>query len=192
MQIIAGALFVVMGLQQAMAADTLKIDPKHSNVTFTIRHILAEVTGRFTEFHGNIMYDTGAPQNLSAEMEVRASSINTDNVRRDGHLRSSDFFAVDSFPTLSFRSTNASKTDNGLYLDGILTIRGVAKPVSVPVEVLGVVQMEEGKMAAFKSTFKINRKDFGIFWNRTLDYGGTLLGDEVTIHLQFEASSSSD
>jgi polyisoprenoid-binding protein YceI len=171
----------------ALSGDPYTIDATHSNVTFGIRHIFSIVNGRFTKFKGTLQFDQNAPEKLALEMSVETGSISTDNERRDAHLRGGDFFLADSFPALTFKSTKAFRDEKGLFLEGNLTIRGVTQSVVVPFEVLGVGG-EPGKMVAgFVSSFKINRKDFGITWNRAIDQGGMLLGDEVNVHIGIEA-----
>lgn len=168
-------------------ADPYKIDPAHSDVSFSIRHIFSKVGGRFTRFTGVVDFDPNAPDKIVVDMTVETASINTDNEGRDNDLRSAKFFLADSFPTMTFKSTKAYRNDKGLFLEGNLTIRGTTKSIVVPVEVLGVGG-EPGKMVAgFESSFKINRKDFGITWNRAADQGGLLLGDDVEIHIGIEA-----
>ncbi len=171
----------------AFAADPYKVDLTHSNINFSIRHIFSQVSGRFTKFSGTVTFDPLLLEKLAVDITIQASSINTDNERRDGHLRGADFFQTDSFPTITFKSTKAYKSEKGLFVEGNLTMRGVTKPVTVPFEILGVGG-EPGKMVAgFAASFRINRKDFGITWNRTIDQGGMVLGDDVDIHVGIEA-----
>lgn len=184
------ALIIVLLLVVALpafGADPYIIDATHSNVAFSIRHIFSIVNGRFTKFKGTLQFDENAIDKFAVDMTIETASINTDNERRDAHLRGSDFFMADSFPSVTFKSTKAYRNDKGLVVEGNLTIRGVTKPVVVPFEILGVGG-EPGKMVAgFVGSFKIDRKDFGITWNRIIDQGGMLLGDEVNIHVGIEA-----
>jgi polyisoprenoid-binding protein YceI len=118
-------------------------------------------------------------------VEIDAASIDTRNERRDNHLRSADFFEVEKFPTLVFESTKVvKKGENELAVDGNLTMHGVTKPVTLAVTFLGA----NAKTAGFEATTVVNRKDFGIVWNRTLDAGGMLLGDDVEITITIEAN----
>ena len=180
-------IVIAVSIAWSVPSDTLTVDPTHSAITFSIRHIVSRVQGRFTEFKGVVYYDEKHPEHSFVDMEVKASSINTDNSNRDKHLRSSDFFAVDSFPTLIFKSTKAVKTDQGLSLDGSITIHGISKDLTVPVEILGVSEMKDRTVAGFSTSFTVNRKDFDIVWNRTLDNGGLLLGDDVKVTINVEA-----
>ncbi|MBI1806012.1 MAG: YceI family protein [Ignavibacteria bacterium] len=168
-------------------ADSFKIDRGHSTIGFSIRHIFSTVHGRFTRFSGTIEYDSNAIEKFSMELEVQDSSINTDNEGRDQDLRDTSFFFVNSFPTSTFKSTKAYKTDKGTFVEGKLTIRGVTKDITVPFEVLGLGGSGDRVVAGFHATFVIDRKDFGVTWNRKLDMGGMLLGDDVTMNIDIEA-----
>jgi polyisoprenoid-binding protein YceI len=171
----------------AIAADPYKIDATHSNVSFSIRHIFSQVTGRFTKFKGIVKFDPNYPEQTSVDMAIETASINTDNERRDAHLKGADFFQADSFPAITFKSTKTYKNEKGLFMDGELSMHGVVKSITIPFEVLGTGG-EPGKMVAgFASAFKVDRKDFGITWNRAIDQGGMVLGDEVSIHVGVEA-----
>lgn len=179
------ALAAVLLLPLAAQAQpvTWNVDPVHSDVGFKVRHLLTPVRGQFGEFDGVIVYDPETPANSSVEMTVQATSIDTDNPKRDEHLRSPDFFDVASHPTLHFRSKKVAKMGDNLAVTGDLTIRGVTREVTIPVQVLGVM----GDKAGFATEFTIDRQDYGVNWNRALDQGGAVLGDEVTIDLTFEA-----
>jgi polyisoprenoid-binding protein YceI len=178
------ALLVLLLLPAAASADaiTWTVDPVHSDVAFKVRHFLTPVRGEFNDFDGVVVYDAQDPAASSVEITVQSASIDTDNDRRDGHLRSEDFFAAEQHPTLHFKSKRVAKTGSGLAVTGDLTIRGVTKEVTVPVEVLGVM----GDKAGFATQFVLDRHDYGVSWNNVLDQGGTVLGDEVTIDLNFE------
>jgi len=168
------------------AATTYKVDPVHSTVGFSVRHFVTRVPGEFNEFEGMIVYD---PENLGAskvEFTVQAASIDTDNDQRDGHLKSEDFFAVEQHPTLTFKSKKISGSGDEVRVTGDLTIRGVTKEVTVPVEVLGTM----GPKAGFATEFKVNRTDYGVTWNRAAEGGGTILSDEVTIRIDVEADKA--
>jgi len=170
------AIIVFFALVQVcLAADTFKIDPSHSTVGFSIRHIFNQVHGRFTKFSGSIQYDSTALDKFAVDLVVQDSSITTGNDGRDVDLRDTSFFFVDSLPTSTFKSVKAYKNDQGMFLDGKLTIRGVTKDITVPVEILGVAGTGDRVVAGFQSTFKINRKDYGIAWNRKMDTGTMLL-----------------
>lgn len=183
---LAAALVAVAGTP-AFAAEW-KVDAGHSQVAFEIRHFVSEVPGRFNEFTGAIQYDAAKPADSKVEFTVQAKSIDTANGDRDNHLRSADFFNVEKFPTLSFKSTSV-KVDsaNQLSVTGDFTMLGVTKSITIPVRILGVLETPRGTKGGFKSQFVIARKDFGMVWNRALDAGGTILGEEVAITIGIEA-----
>ncbi|HEX9945144.1 MAG TPA: YceI family protein [Thermoanaerobaculia bacterium] len=165
-----------------------KVDGDHSAVSFTIRHFVSNVPGRFRDFDGTIKYDKQNPAASSVEFTVKAASIDTANNDRDEHLRSKDFFDVQSFPNLTFTSTRvAAKDADTLEVTGNLTVRGVTKQVTIPVEVLGSVKTPRGEKAGFETSFTVNRKEYGINWNNVLD-SGPVLGDEVKVNIAIEAN----
>ena len=171
-----------------------KIDPSHSQVSFNIRHFFTRVNGRFNDFAGTIVLDEKNLSNSSVDAVIQTASIYTANEKRDKHLRTSDFFAADSFPTIAFKSTKVTAGEMGtLKIEGNLTIRGITKPVVLDGNFMGAgaMDLENGMSAGYRAGFEasttINRKDFAIVWNRTLDKGGTMLGDEVAIQLGVEA-----
>lgn len=170
----------------AVAADTYNVDQAHSTVGFSVRHIFTRVPGEFNDFDGTIVYDAANPANSKVDFTVQAASIDTDNERRDGHLKSADFFDVEKYPTLTFKSKKVTGSGNDLQVTGDLTIRGVTKEVTVPVEVLGAA----GGKAGFATEFQINRQDYGVQWNRAMEGGGTILDDEVTIRIDIEADKA--
>jgi len=168
-------------------ARTYTIDRNHSSVGFRIRHLVSRVDGRFGDFAGTITFDPAAPEKSSVDVTVQSASIDTDAQKRDEHLRSADFFDVAKYPTLTFKSVSVQKkSPTELTLTGDLMIHGVTKRVTVPVELLGTMPFRDGEKAGFATTFTIDRKDYGIVWNRALDQGGGLLGDEVTVTIQLE------
>lgn len=173
------------------APTTWTIDPVHSQVSFSIRHFFSKVPGNFTKFSGSIVYDPEKPEASSVKVEIDATSINTENEKRDGHLKSEDFFFVEKYPTLTFVSTRVAAAEKGkLTVQGDLTMRGVTKPVTLDVAFLGAGPTFQGNQAiGFEATTKVNRKDFNILWNRALDQGGTLLGDDVEIKIGIEANA---
>jgi polyisoprenoid-binding protein YceI len=184
------ALSLLLLLAAAAAAELVvyKVDPVHSSVGFSIRHFVSEVDGRFREFEGTIKYDKQNPAASSVQFTIQATSLDTDNPDRDKHLRSPDFFDVQKYPTLSFASTSVAPKDaNTLNVTGNFTLRGVTKQLTIPVAVLGTAKTPMGERAGFKTSFTINRMDYGVAWNRALEGGGSILGDDVTISLKVEA-----
>jgi polyisoprenoid-binding protein YceI len=182
------SLVAVFALALALAApaqaDTWNVDAVHSHVGFSVRHLLTPVPGSFGDFTGTIVYDEANPAASTVELTVQTASIDTKNDRRDNHLRSADFFDAEKHPTLTFKSKKVAPLGgNNLAVTGDLTIRGVTKEVTVPVEVLGVM----GDKAGFQTEFEVDRKEYGVLWNRSLDQGDTLLGEDVKIVLTIEA-----
>ncbi len=183
------AMAVGMLLPGVAEAKVYQVDSAHSSIAFTVRHFVSYVEGRFKEFTGSIDYDAANPGASSVNFTVQAASINTDNDKRDDHLRGSDFFDVGKFPTLSFASKKVIARDKE-HLDvvGELTMHGVTKAITVPVTILGTTAGPKGaELIGFRSEFTIDRKDYGIVYNNTLDKGATVLGDDVQIRLLVEA-----
>lgn len=171
-------------------SQVYQIDPAHSTVSFTIKHMMiAKVHGGFEKLSGKLVYDAANPAQSSIEVEIDAASINTRESQRDAHLKSADFFDVEKFPTLSFKSTKIEANGDGeLKLTGDLTIHGVTNSVILAVEG-PTAEMKDPwgnlKIGA-SATTKIKRKDFGLTWNAALEAGGFLVGDDVTISLDVQ------
>ena len=173
----------------AAAARTYTIDKMHSEVAFQVRHLLTKVRGRFSEFTGIILFDELHAGDSSASLTIDASSIDTSTPDRDQHLRSDDFFAVATHPTITFTSSRVvRKSADTFDVDGTLRIRGVAKEITLPVTYLGTARDPWGNTrAGFETSIVLNRKDFGLTWNAALETGGFLVGDEVQISLSIQA-----
>jgi polyisoprenoid-binding protein YceI len=182
----AGAVFA--------APVTYTIDPSHSQVGFNVRHFFSRVPGRFNEFEGTVTYDDKDVTKSAVDVTIKTASIYTNNERRDNHLRSADFFAADSFPTITFKSTKITPASEGKYkVDGNLTIRGITKPVTLETSFLGAGNVgQAGMRAGWEASTTINRKDFNVLWNRTLDQGGTMLSDDVAIQIGVEGMKRPD
>lgn len=168
---------------------TYDIDASHSSVGFKIRHFASKVRGSFEKFQGTLIVDEAKLENSSAKIVIEAASINTAHAKRDGHLRSADFFDVEHFATITFESKKVTDvTEAGFKLLGDLTLRGVTKPVVLTVEKNGSAKDFVGETRlGFSATTRINRKDFNVLWNKTFDHGGVMLGDEVDIQIEIEA-----
>jgi polyisoprenoid-binding protein YceI len=171
-----------------LVAGTWAIDPAHSDIAFTVRHLMvSKVRGQFTRFGGTVTV-ADEPLRSSAVAEIEVASVDTKDENRDNHLRTSDFFAAAEHPTMTFASTGVRRDGDGYLLDGELTLRGVTRPVTLEVEVNGVhPDPWGGTRAGFSASTEINRKDFGVNWNAPVDGGGTVVGDKVTIALEIEA-----
>lgn len=173
----------------AGAKETYTVDPAHSDVTFRVRHLVSYVTGSFGEFSGTILLNRDNLANSSVEFAIRAASIDTANQRRDEHLRSEDFFHADKFPDITFKSAKITKAAGDTYdVTGRLSMHGVTKVITVPVEVLGFVAHPQfGERAGFTASFSVNREDYGITWNMPMGADALVLGNEVRIQVNVEA-----
>lgn len=171
-----------------LRADNFAIDPSHSEVSFQIRHLVSQVRGRFNDFSGAVQLD---PKNLpasSVDFRIKATSIDTGNADRDKHLRTADFFDVEKFPEITFKSDSIKAAGKDKYnVTGTLTMHGVSKKVTLPVTFLGQAKDPWGNTrAGFELETKLNRKEYGIEWNKALDSGGALLGDDVSVAINLE------
>ena len=185
----AGAIGHAVG---PVAADPIEfnIDPGHSSVEFRVRHLgLSRVTGRFGTLEGSFTYDPDDPAKSAVSVTIDATSVDTGVERRDSHLRSEDFFEVETSPTLSFTSTGVRVVDaENLEIVGDLTLHGTTREVVLETEFLGMAPRRGGQTAAFEATTRINRHDFGLTWNN-LQEGLQLVGDNVDITIRIEANT---
>lgn len=185
----AVAVLALNAVSPEALAATYKIDPDHSSVSFKVKHLFSWVPGKFSKFDGTVAYEPGKPETWGAEGTIETASIDTGVAKRDEHLRGKDFFEVETFPQILFKTVKAEAlSETQARVEGILTLHGVEKPVVLDVEILGIDKDPWGNVAAgFTATTKLNRKDFGINWNQTLDSGGLLVGEEVQITLDIAA-----
>ena len=170
---------------------TWAIDPAHSLVEFGVKHMMfTTVKGRFATVSGTIVTHDANPATASVRAEIAAASIDTREAQRDAHLCSPDFLDAERYPTLTFRSTQVAPRGRGRYVvTGDLTIRGVTREVSLEVELTGRGTDPWGnERVGFTATTAINRKDFGLTWNQALEAGGVLVGDEVKVFLEVQAT----
>jgi polyisoprenoid-binding protein YceI len=175
-----------------VATRTYKIDPAHSEANFQVRHLVTKVRGRFAKFDGTIQFDEASPESSSVEFTIDASSIDTNVGDRDTHLRSGDFFDVEKFKNLTFKSKRITKKGGDNYdVTGDLTIRGTTKEVTLPVTHLGKAKDPWGnEKLGFETEYTINRKDFGLNWNAALETGGFLVGDDVKVNMSIQAAAA--
>ena len=164
------------------------IDPAHSTIGFTVSHmVVSEVDGKFKAYTGKALLDEADLTKSTVEFSADAGSIDTSDAKRDEHLRSPDFLDAAKFPKLTFTSTKISKAGKGYKLKGNLTIHGVTKEVTLDATVSAAVKNPWGKLVrAVKITGKVKRGDYGLNWNKTLDQGGLLIGDDVALNLKLE------
>ena len=173
------------------ATGTWTLDPAHSSVGFSARHLVAaRVRGSFKAFSGQIVV-ADTPEASSVTVAIDAASVDTGAEDRDNHLRSADFLDVENHPTLDFVSTAVRTVADGYEVDGTLTIRETTQPVTLSMQYSGVVADPWGnEKAIFSATTKINREDFGLVWNAALEGGGWLVGKHVEIEIEVQAALS--
>ena len=170
------------------APQTYKIDPVHSTIGFKVRHLVGKVTGRFGEVSGIIRIDSDHPETSSVEASIQVRSIDTGNAKRDGHLKSADFFDAAQVPVITFKSKKVNVVDKAnADVVGDLTIHGVTKEVTLHVQFLGLAKGPDGTpQTGWEATTKINRTEFGLIWNKLVE-GTAMIGEEVDINLQIES-----
>lgn len=184
MRKILGLLLAIVAVcGSALAADEYKVDPNHSSVNFSVTHMMVStVNGRFNTFEGKILYDDKDATKSSVTVNIKATSVNTDNTSRDTDLRSAGFFDVEKFPEITFQSKSVEKKGNDYVAHGTLTIKGVAKDVDLPFELKGPVDPGKGgKVMGAHGSLTVNRQDFGV------SKGAGMVGNDVKIDLNVEA-----
>ncbi len=169
-------------------AGTWKVDPAHSEIAFSVRHLMiSKVRGRFTSYNVTIVTSQD-PLGSTVTATIDLASIDTGDKQRDNSLRSADYFQVDKYPTMCYRSTGIRQTDDGWVIDGELTLHSVTRQVPLAVEVNGFAPDQwGGQRAGFSATAQINRRDFGIDLTVPMDGGGIVVGEQVSISLEIEA-----
>ena len=174
---------------------TYAIDASHSRIGFVARHaMVTKVRGSFNEFEGTGYFDADQPANSQLELVIKTASIDTRNADRDGHLRGNDFFDMDEYPKITFRSTSVEQTGHAEYrVTGDLTIKGITKPVSVDFDYTGAVVDPWGNQRiGLEGNTTINRKDWGVSWNAALEAGGVLVSEKVTLEFEVSAIRTGD
>jgi polyisoprenoid-binding protein YceI len=188
---LAVAAFVLAA--SSLFADTYVVDKAHSEANFQVRHMMSKVSGKFDDFTGKINIDRAKPSASSVEFNIKTASVDTGNADRDKHLQTADFFDAAKNPEITFKSTSiaATKKKDVYDVTGDLTMRGVTRHVTMPVEFNGFGRDPWGnERVGFSLTTTVNRKDYGINWNKALDNGGFLVGDDVTINVNLEAQKA--
>lgn len=184
-------LGVVIFCGSALAADEFKIDPVHSTVAFSVKHMVVNtVHGRFNDYAGTILLDDKDPSKSSVDVSIKTSSINTDNAQRDGHLKSPDFLDAAKFPEITFKSNSVEKKGDGFVAHGTLTIRGVSKSVDLPFKLNGPINAGNASLLGAEASLTINRQDYGVSWSKTLDGGSLVVSNDVKIDINVEAKQA--
>ena len=185
------SVFAIIFMAAAAQADTWAIDPAHTTVEFSVRHMMiSNVKGRFDKVSGTVSANGTDPNSVQISATIDANSINTHNEQRDEHLKSPDFLDVAKYPTITFKSTKVEPAVTGKWkLIGDLTLHGVTKPIVLEVDgPAPPIKDPYGKTRAGASaSTKIDRKDFGLTWSKALEAGGVMVGDDVSISIEIEA-----
>ena len=172
-----------------VSAAQYAIDPAHTSVGFSIPHlVISRVNGSFPDVKGEIVYDESDVAKSSVNVTINAASIDTNNADRDKHLRSGDFFETDKYSEITFKSARIEPQGDGYVAVGTLTMHGVSKEVSIPFKITGTVKDPWGKTRlGAEASVTLNRQDYGIAWNKAMEGGGLVVGNEVKITLSVEA-----
>lgn len=186
---IAALPLLIAGIAHADSVEW-KFDPSHTNVGFSVPHlVISSVEGRFREASAKVTLDDADLTKSQVSVEINAASIDTGDAKRDEHLKGSDFFDVKKFPKVTFKSTKITKAGAGYKLTGELTIRDKTKPVTLDATLSAPVKTPWGNQArAAKVSGKIKRADFGLTWNKALETGGVVVGDDVTLNVSTEVT----
>ena len=187
--VILGAVFcLLLSGNNVFAQNIYKIDRSHSSIGFAVKHLMISTTrGEFTDFTGEIQFDPENLSSFSADIVIKTKSIDTRNEKRDGHLRNSDFFDVEKYPTLRFKGKQLVKNGDGYDLTGNLTIKAVTKEITIPVTIAGPIQRKDGEVIGLSGEIIINRQDYGVSWSKTMDQGGLMVDNNVKIIIELEA-----
>ena len=187
----AGTALVVLTALATVstAADKYTVDPSHSSVGFVVRHmVVSKVKGFFNEYTATILYDDKDIAKSSVEVTIKTASIDTRDAKRDEHLRTPDFFDAAKYPEITFKSKRIEKSGDGFVAVGDLTMRGVTKEISITFTLAGVVTDPWGNTRlGLSGGTKLNRQDYGISWNKSLDTGGLVVSNDVEIAIEIEA-----
>ena len=190
MKFLKSAALVALFAVTPLFAETFTIDAAHSDASFRVKHLMSNVKGSFGELAGTIEVNRDNPAASSVDFTINTASIDTANDNRDKHLRSADFFDVEKFPQITFKSTKIAPagTKDVYNVTGNLTMHGVTRQIVLPVTFLGFAKDPWGNdRAGFEIETTLNRKDFGLNWNKALDQGGFLLGEDVRVSIALEA-----
>ena len=187
--LVVSALFSLLLASATFATDKYELDPVHTRIGFTARHLMINnVSGRFTDFTGNILYDEQDVTKSSVAVKIQAASVNTENKMRDDDLRSANFFDVAKYPEITFQSSRFEKQGDGYLCVGTLAMHGASKEITIPFTVLGKIKDPWGNTRiGLEGEFRIDRRDWGLTYSKTLDSGGLVVGNDIKIDLNIEA-----
>jgi polyisoprenoid-binding protein YceI len=197
--LIVGLFLLNFGFSQGSASKSqsggvtpFEVDPAHTEVNFSVRHmVLSRVSGEFKDFNVDLKWNAENLEDSHIEAYIKTASIDTDKEKRDNHLKSPDFLHAEEYPEIVFKSKNIEKTDNGYVAHGDLAIRGLTKEVMLPFNVLGKFVQPDGKTRiGFEANLTINRFDYNVSWDKLLDTGGLVVGEDVEIDIQAEFLSA--
>ncbi|MDZ7292115.1 MAG: YceI family protein [candidate division KSB1 bacterium] len=176
----------------SFAQEKYEIDVSHSNIIFTVRHmVIAKVSGKFTEFSGTILYDEKDLKKSSVDVRIKSASIDTENERRDTHLKSADFFDVGNHPEITFVSREIRKQNGGFVAVGDLTMRGITRQIELPFTILGIIKDSWGNTRlGIEAGITLNRFDYDVKWDKKLDDGNLIVSKDVEVKLNIEAIAS--
>jgi polyisoprenoid-binding protein YceI len=183
--LLAFGLSLVVGASSARANEIFRFDPAHSTIAFTVRHFLGTAKGKFTKFNGTIEVDREHPEKSSVVATIQAASIDTAIAKRDEHLRGPDFFNVQKFPEITFKSRHVKQTGpNAGDIIGDLTMHGVARTITLHVQLLGTAENQTSRWRI--ATAPIKRSEFGLVWSKSVE-AVSMIGDDVAVDIQIEA-----
>ena len=187
--LVVSILFSLLLASATFAADKYELDPVHTRIGFTARHLMINnVSGRFTEFTGTILYDEQDITKSAVSVKIQTASANTENKMRDDDLRSPNFFDVAKYPEITFQSSRIEKQGDGYVCVGTLAMHGVPKEITLPFTILGKIKDPWGNTRiGLEAELKIDRRDWGLTYSKTLDSGGLVVGNDIKIDLNVEA-----
>ncbi len=171
------------------AAEQYILDPDHSSIEFSVQHlVLTDVKGNFTSFSGQIFYDEAAADKSWAKVVIKADSLNTNQPDRDKHLKSKDFLFTKKYPEIVFESRRIDKMEGGYLCLGTLSLHGISKQIGIPFVITGTIKDPKGKTRlGLEGALTLDRRDYGIVWNKVMGSGGLVVGNDVKIALSVEA-----
>jgi len=181
-------LFLLSITFSGITAGNYTIDKSHSVIGFEVNHmVISKVSGKFADFTSTLTFDKNNLDNFAIETIVKIESVSTENEKRDHHLKSDDFFNVQKFPEMIFKSSKIEKTENGYIAHGSLTIRDVTKNIALPFKITGTITDPWGNSRiGIEASTEINRQEYNVKWSKSMDAGGLVVSDEVTIKINAE------